>query len=281
MRIAFVSTKGGVGKTTLAANLAGLFTDLGLRALMVDTDTQPTLSSYYPVHPAAQAGLVELLGDAAAPNVAVPTELSGLDLVASNDPSGARLAPLQYAPDGRIRLNERLRAYDARYPVILIDTQGAAGVLQDSALLAADLVVSPMLPEILSAREFQRSTLAAVERLAPLAALGVNVPPLCLVLNRVDRTVDARRVIAALAENVARYHGHPVRFLNTQIPNLIAYRAAATLGVPVHQHESVRPSRRRAAAALDTMLSLADELLPEFGLPERWRSRAPAVRVAS
>ena len=44
---AIVSTKGGVGKTTTAANLGGLAADAGLRVLLVDLDVQPTLSSYY------------------------------------------------------------------------------------------------------------------------------------------------------------------------------------------------------------------------------------------
>jgi Mrp family chromosome partitioning ATPase len=40
------STKGGVGKTTLTANLAGFLADAGQRDLLVDADIQPTLSSY-------------------------------------------------------------------------------------------------------------------------------------------------------------------------------------------------------------------------------------------
>ena len=39
------STKGGIGKTTLTANLAGLLADAGQRVLLVDADIQPILSS--------------------------------------------------------------------------------------------------------------------------------------------------------------------------------------------------------------------------------------------
>ena len=51
------STKGGVGKTTLTANLGGLLADLGARVLLVDADVQPTLSSYFPVERRSPAGL--------------------------------------------------------------------------------------------------------------------------------------------------------------------------------------------------------------------------------
>lgn len=45
--ISVISTKGGVGKTTTAANLGGLVADTGLRVLLIDLDVQPTLSSYF------------------------------------------------------------------------------------------------------------------------------------------------------------------------------------------------------------------------------------------
>ncbi|MGH8612392.1 MAG: ParA family protein [Gammaproteobacteria bacterium] len=46
-QISIVSTKDGVGKTTLTANLGAILADLGKRVLRVDADIQPTLSSYY------------------------------------------------------------------------------------------------------------------------------------------------------------------------------------------------------------------------------------------
>lgn len=44
--IVILSTKGGVGKTTLTANLGALLADLGLKVLIIDTDTQPSLSKH-------------------------------------------------------------------------------------------------------------------------------------------------------------------------------------------------------------------------------------------
>jgi chromosome partitioning related protein ParA len=38
IKITITSTKGGVGKTTLCANLAGMLADLGQRVLAVDAE---------------------------------------------------------------------------------------------------------------------------------------------------------------------------------------------------------------------------------------------------
>ena len=56
---AAISTKGGVGKTTLLANLGGLLADTGARVLLLDADTQPSLTKYFSLVHEAPFGLVE------------------------------------------------------------------------------------------------------------------------------------------------------------------------------------------------------------------------------
>ncbi|MDP0023171.1 AAA family ATPase, partial [Glaesserella parasuis] len=45
--------KGGVTKSTNVANIGAFCADHGIKTLMIDTDVQPTLSSYYHIEDSA------------------------------------------------------------------------------------------------------------------------------------------------------------------------------------------------------------------------------------
>jgi chromosome partitioning related protein ParA len=120
--VSVVSTKGGVGKTTVAANLGGLLADAGLRVLLLDLDSQPTLSSYYALRHEAVAGAYECI----ALNLTDPAQLIstttvvGLDLILSNDDQARLSTLLLHAPDGWTnikhahRIADRMRAQRGR-----------------------------------------------------------------------------------------------------------------------------------------------------------------------
>lgn len=120
--ICTVSTKGGVGKTTLTANLGAFLSDLGQKVLLVDADPQPTLSSFYPLSVPAEAGLTRLTVDATLDGVVSVTAIEGLDLIYSDDPDGRLRDWIRDAVDGRVRLKHILARFEGRYDFILIDT---------------------------------------------------------------------------------------------------------------------------------------------------------------
>lgn len=263
--VSVVSTKGGVGKTTVAANLGGLLADAGQRVLLLDLDSQPTLSSYYVLNHVAPSGVYELL----ALNLTDPaqiissTAITGLDLVLSNDDQCRLSTLLLHAPDGRLRLRNLLDAFRAHYDLLLIDTQGARSVLLEMAILASDLALSPITPEMLAARELRRGTLKLLNELEPFHHLGIAPPPLRLLLNQVDDIKsDTRMIMRSLRETFIGTSA--IQVLQTVIPDRVAYLNAASLGLPVHRVETRRPVGRRSASALETIQALAIELFPEW-----------------
>ncbi|WP_111748610.1 ParA family protein [Salinisphaera orenii] len=279
MIITTCSTKGGVGKTTLTANLAGLLADAGYRTLVIDADIQPTLSSYYPIESRAAHGLYQLVTTGAIDDTISQTTIDSLDIVISDDPDGNLDNWILHSPDGRIRMRRALTGLDA-YDFVLVDTQGAIGPLQDLGVLAADILISPIPPEILSAREFARGTLAMLERLQPMQHMGAPVGHLYGLCYRMDRTVDARNVADTLRRATFGDSRGAITILDTVIPATVAYREAATARTPVHQWERRRDSQATPAAR-ETMLQLVNELLPhaevgcEADMP---RATRPAIR---
>ncbi|TYA49278.1 ParA family protein [Aggregatibacter actinomycetemcomitans] len=59
--VTVLSTKGGVTKSTNAANISAFCADHGLKVLMIDTDVQPSLSSYYKTVNNAPGGIYEFI----------------------------------------------------------------------------------------------------------------------------------------------------------------------------------------------------------------------------
>jgi chromosome partitioning related protein ParA len=183
--------------------------------------------------------------------------------VISDDPEGNLPHWLLNRIDRGFRLRFALQSpavVDA-YDCVLIDTQGAIGPLQDAAVLAADILVSPITPEILSAREFRDGTMELLDRLEPGGALGASLGPMKAVIYRQDRSADARIIASGIREDFIKLKGR-VAVLETVVPHAKAYKEAATLRVPVHRHERKRDGP--TPSAYTVMHQLAWELIPSL-----------------
>lgn len=261
--ITICSTKGGAGKTTLTANLGGLLSSLGYRVLLVDADVQPTLSSYYALNYRASKGLRSLLtetevantddADYIIPNDIISTTSIGCDLIFSDDPKGKLQTWVRNTADGRTRLKFLLRriAQEHNYDFILIDTQGAVGPLQDAAVLAADVLLSPIPTETMSAREFIRGTLGMLKSLSPMSSIGFKVPHLYGVLYRVDKTRDSANVAKEIREGLDGTRG--ITIINTVVSSVVSWRESATLGIPVYQATKDPKPKSQLMAILDEL----------------------------
>src|SRR3546814_2735198 len=65
----------------------------------------------------------------------------------------------------------------------------------EMAVLASDVALSPVTPEILAARELRRGTLQLIEDIAPYRHLGIEPPPLRLLINRVHPVSSNARLV--------------------------------------------------------------------------------------
>lgn len=268
IRYAVISTKGGVGKTTLTANLGALLADLGLRVLLIDADVQPSLSKYFPLRTQAPKGLTQLIttGSLTSDCISeVDLDVIGtLDIVLSDSADNQLQVWLANQSYREHRLAWPLRAQelDEHYDVVLIDTQGAVGPLQDAAALAADILITPVIPEMLSAREFLSGTLELIKRLSLPAGIGTAIGPVKAVIYRRTRTNDASRIAQEIYAQGHIALGGKVSVLDTIIPATTAYTQATTAGIPVHRHDRVTTGATPCAS--DQMHKLVWELMPNL-----------------
>ena len=268
IKLALVSTKGGVGKTTLAANLGALLADMGLRVLLVDADEKPSLSKFFPLRSQAPHGLTQVITRGVVTREAISEidlpHLSGaLDIVVSDSPE-INLSDWLYARiDRAVRLKLALRSPDVvdRYDCVILDAHGGAGAVEDAVALAADLLVSPVRPDVLSGSEFMDGTLRMLERLDASSAIGAGLGPMKAVINCLRRTNNSRLVADTIRANFLRAQGR-VTVLDTVIPDANAYQAAATAQVPVHRFDRHRVGA--SACPYELMHRLAWELIPSL-----------------
>ncbi|MEQ2027430.1 ParA family protein, partial [Xenorhabdus szentirmaii] len=270
-----ISPKGGEGKSTHAANLAGFFADAGFRVLLIDADySQPTVSSIFPLHYEAPAGLYELLMQTVDLNrpeqIISRSVINNLDILISNDPDELLPTAILHAPDGRLRLRNVLQhPLFSQYDIIFIDSKGATGVMSELVVLAATQgvlgVIKPILPDV---REFLRGTLRMLIRLRPFENYGIRLPSIQILVNGIEGTNLDRDTLSELTEIIRhqRYDASALggrqvyQLLDTRIDLLDIYKLGHVRAQPVHRLE-YKTTRKSPAAAI-TMHRLACELVP-------------------
>jgi chromosome partitioning protein len=148
----FLNFKGGTGKTSVSTSYAFRLAERGYRVLVVDLDSQG--------HATKCLGLdgdnyERTLADALMKRVSVkeiivPTGYPNLELVPSNlNMSTVDLALMPLA--GReFRLRAVLKEVENDYDAIVLDAPPSFGLLNLNALMAANTLIVPVLPDFLS-----------------------------------------------------------------------------------------------------------------------------------
>lgn len=260
-----VSTKGGVGKTSVTANLGGILADMNQKVLLIDGDFQQTLSGYFRITHKAPGGLSSFIRYVNSSECISKTDIENLDIIISDDPKGKLTDWLKESANNIYYLSAAIKKIADQYDYVLIDSQGARGLLQQSIILASDVLISPIIPEVLESREFMRGTVQLLKDMEPPPGITIpmpNIPPLLGLIYRQERTVHSIRIANAIRKEFYAESKGKISILDTFVPHISSYKKASALQSPVHRVETSRPGP--TASAHDTFLSLVHELLPHL-----------------
>ena len=153
--VAVYSMKGGVGKTTLAANLAwASAVQSGRQTLLWDLDAQGGAAFLLGEEP-KQGKAARIFERDTDPSKRIePTRWHGLDLLAA-DLSLRHLDHSLVEADKPKRLRKLLKGLDSGYDRIILDCPPGLGAISDQIFRAVDLVVMPVEPTPMALRAMQ------------------------------------------------------------------------------------------------------------------------------
>lgn len=230
--------KGGVGKTTLAANLAGL-SARSWRTLLVDLDPQNNLSEDLGLERSAlddgNGLLASVLVDGSKP-VVVSEVRPNLDFIASGSKTQTLrdLFKVDRSYEDLIRLRNALAVVANDYDLIIVDTPPATDRLVEAAFIAAHFIVLPT-----------KGDKASVRGLVPTAEIfsrmhRENLNPHIKVLGICRFGINpahSRRVASADNRISDILAGIPINVFNTGIREAnLASEACRDKGALVHEY---------------------------------------------
>ena len=244
--IAISNQKGGVGKSSVSANLGVGLAKYGKRVLVIDADPQNSLTiSMGIVQPdklpvTLNSVMLSIVNNTTLePTSGILHHSEGIDILPANIALANMEMTLVPIMGRETILKSYIELVKPLYDFILIDTNPSLGLLTINALAAADSVLIPVTPKFLDAKglELLLKTISQVRR---QINSGLEIEGILLTM--VDKRLSFTQEIIAL---IRKAYGGNIRIFSEYIPRSVRAAEAAAKGVSIFAHD---PKGKAAAA---------------------------------
>lgn len=245
--------KGGVGKSTIATNMAAGCARAGLRTILVETDGQGNASQSMRIKP--HNSFYDLMHGAALGRVVdeVPIEFHGIGELYLISAFNLQ-QQVESDPETPMQIIQRFRELRDLVDVIIVDTSPGNTEVHAGLFYAADYLILPTLCDFLSIRSL--ATTLAHRTSAVMAADGTAYR-VAEVLGIVPNRFQAREDVQQANLNVLhRDYDAQFRVFGV-VRDLTAWRQASQLrqSIYAYEHPTNKRAARVAANELDPVLA--------------------------
>lgn len=226
--ISVTNQKGGVGKTTTAAALAGGLIEIGFRVLVVDLDAQCSLSYIYGASAEYVTVADVIRGNAASADAVQSTEQG--DIIAASEELAAE-GFIEKKGRYQFLLADALSSFADKYDYVIIDTPPALGMLTINALTASTGVVITAHADVLSLQGIGqlRNTIEAVKE-----KLNSGLSVLGILITRYSPRVNVNKLSLEMLDDAASDMN--TRVFDTKIRESAAVREAQLMQRSLYAH---------------------------------------------